>query len=206
MKKVRYRPRQGDRQDRQEESKLPADGLHFEVPPGQVLDSGVRSALRRLHVNLRHPSAAELSRFLRQAGGSAESVAGVEWLRCSTCAKHSQPKSHRPSRMPPQNIQFGDEVVLDCFQIHDAGGDGHWFLSVVDRATSFHVGIRVPGHDPMSLWRAFYQSWVRWAGPPQMVTTDGERGFGAADFESRVSAMGALLRGTGGHTGKPGRC
>lgn len=41
--------------------------------------------------------------------------------------------------IPPSQIVFGDEAQLDCFKTFDSSGEGFWFLSMLDRATSFHV-------------------------------------------------------------------
>ena len=88
---------------------------------------------------------------------------------------------------------FGDEVQVDCVQIHDAAKQPHWFLSVVDRATSYFVFELMNSHSPNDLYRAFDRAWCKWAGPPAKVTVDFEGGFQGSEFWAKVGQAGALL-------------
>ena len=75
-------------------------------------------------------------------------------MRCLTCAHAKRPSTHRVSSIPPSQITFGDEVQLDCICIHDASKQQHWFLSIIDRATSYHLIELMRDHSPAELYRA----------------------------------------------------
>ena len=120
-------------------SSLAHDGIRFEIPPGRKLSAEVKEGLKKAHCNLGHPSKKDLQRFLRLGGAKQEVVEAVDWMRCLSCAHSSRPKTHRATNIPPCSVTFGDEVHLDCICVHDSGGESHWFLSIIDRATSYHA-------------------------------------------------------------------
>ena len=133
---------------------LNEDGISFEVPRGRRLDDETKRALRKLHINLGHPSGRDFERYLRLGGAKQELVEASSWLKCMTCQHAKRPRLHRSVNPPPSNMVFGDEICVDCIQVHDAGQVGHWFLSILDRATSFHLLGYLPDHSPESLRRA----------------------------------------------------
>ena len=172
---------------------LSKEGIRFLVPKGRKLSEPVKQALKRIHCNLGHPSRADLERFLKLGGVSGEVVEAVGWMECLTCAHKMKPRTHRNASMPPSQVVFGDEVQLDCFKSHDAGGNGHWFLSMLDRATSFHVVRRVDDHTPKCLYDTFLDGWMSWAGPPSSVTVDMEGGFRGKEFWEEVMQHGSTV-------------
>lgn len=180
------------------QSMIPACGVSFQVPPGRNLPRHVRTVLRKLHINLGHPSVADLKRFLRLGGGGKEVVEACEWLKCSACAQSQRPAIHRTTRIPPHDIQFNDQVLIDCFQVKDAENRGHWFLSVLDRSTMYHSVARIADHSPEALWEGFQNHWVNVLGPPKEVTVDQERGFIGPGFVDPVSKMGSLVTSIAG--------
>ena len=84
-------------------------------------------------------------------------------------------------------------MQLDCLCIRDANKQNHWFLSILDRATSYHVLELLRDHSPKELHRAFDRGWCKWAGVPMRVTTDLEGGFVGPDFWTQVSQAGTSL-------------
>ena len=172
---------------------LSKEGIRFLVPKGRKLSEPVKQALKRIHCNLGHPSRADSERFLKLGGVSGEVVEAVGWMECLTCAHKMKPRTHRNASMPPSQVVFGDEVQLDCFKSHDAGGNGHWFLSMLDRATSFHVVRRVDDHTPKCLYDTFLDGWMSWAGPPSSVTVDMEGGFRGKEFWEEVMQHGSTV-------------
>ena len=179
-------------------SGLSSDGISFEVPPGRKLSEGIRQGLRKAHCNLGHPSKADLERFLKLGGAKQEVIEAVSWMKCVSCAHSMRPASHRAASIPPSNITFGDEIQLDCICVHDYHGDSHWFLSVVDRATSFHMVELLRDHSPSELQRAFDRAWSKWAGIPLRVSVDMEGGFAGVDFWDKVSQSGTSLNAIAG--------
>ena len=174
-------------------SSLAHDGIRFEVPKGRKLCTEIKEGLKKAHCNLGHPSKKDLQRFLRLGGAKQEVIEAVEWMRCLSCAHSSRPKTHRTTSIPPCSITFGDEVRLDCICVHDSGGESHWFLSVIDRATSYHVIELLRDHSPLELNKAFDRAWSKWAGPPLQVSVDFEGGFRGKEFWTRVSEAGSAL-------------
>ena len=178
--------------------KLGTDGISFEVPPGRQLNGEIRRGIAKAHCNLGHPSQSDLARFMKLGGAKQEAIEAVGWLRCITCAHSRKPSTHRVSSIPPCQVIFGDEVQLDCICVHDAGKEAHWFLSVLDRATSYHMLEMLRDHSPAELQRAFDRSWMKWAGPPLKVTVDMEGGFQGQEFWNRVCSSGASISSIAG--------
>ena len=136
----------------------------------------------------------DLYRFLKLGGAKQEALDAVGWLRCVACAHSSKPATHRTCSIPPSQLVFGDEIQLDCIQIHDAGREPHWFLSILDRATSYHAIELMTDHSPAALYKAFDRGWGKWAGPPGLVTVDFEGGFQGSEFWEKVGLAGTTLR------------
>ena len=111
-------------------SGLESDGITFEIPTGRRLNASVQQALKRIHCNLGHPSRADMQRFLKLGGAKQEVLEAFNWMKCLSCAHSARNSTHRAANIPPRQLVFGDEVQLDCFQVHDAGKEGHWFLSI----------------------------------------------------------------------------
>ena len=174
-------------------SGLAHDGISFQIPAGRKLSMEIQEGLKKAHCNLGHPSKSDFQRFLRLGGAKQDVVEAVEWMRCLSCAHSSRPKSHRTASIPPSAITFGDEVHLDCICVHDSGADSHWFLSIVDRATSFHILELLRDHSPEELNKAFDRAWSKWAGPPLRVSVDFEGGFRGSEFWQKVSEAGSSL-------------
>ena len=179
-------------------AKLASHGITFEVPEGRRLSEAIRQGLTKAHANLGHPSKEDLARFLKLGGARQEVVEAVSWLRCVTCAHARRPSTHRTTNIPPCQLAFGDEVQLDCICIRDANKDNHWFLSILDRATSYHVLELLRDHSPEELHRAFDRGWCKWAGPPMRVTTDLEGGFVGREFWTKVTQSGSSLASIAG--------
>ena len=179
-------------------SGLSSNGITFEVPPGRRLEESVKQGLIRAHCSLGHPGQSDLQRFLKLGGAKQEVVEAVSWMRCLTCAHAKRPSTHRVSSIPPSQITFGDEVQLDCICIHDASKQQHWFLSIIDRATSYHLIELMRDHSPAELHRAFDRGWCKWAGPPLRVSVDLEGGFQGHEFWHAVGNAGTSLTAIGG--------
>ena len=179
-------------------SGLSSDGISFEVPPGRKLSEGIKQGLRKAHCNLGHPSRADLERFLRLGGAKQEVIEAVSWMRCVSCAHSMRPATHRAASVPPSSVTFGDEVQLDCICVHESTGESQWFLSIVDRAASFHMLELLRDHSPTELQRAFDRGWAKWAGIPLRVSVDMEGGFAGADFWEKVSQAGTSLSAIAG--------
>lgn len=168
-------------------------GVMFAVPEGRKLDPSTKAVLRKIHCNLGHPGTKDLQRFLRNAGASQEQVEAVSWIRCAACAKSQRPRTHRTVRLPPHDLQFNDQVLVDCFHVKDVRNKGHWFMSMLDRATMYHQVSYIHDHSPGTFVDVFMNRWIRWAGTPEEVSIDLERGFGSQEFASALGEAGVTV-------------
>lgn len=132
----------------------------------------MKAALRKTHCNLGRPTTKDLQRFLRRAGANQELIEASGWVRCAACAQFQRPRTHRANRLPPPDLQFGDQIMVDCFHVRDVEQQGHWFMSMLYRATVYHVVCLVGGHTPKTFVCVFMDHWVKWAGRPEEVSTD----------------------------------
>ena len=172
---------------------IPESGISFLVPPGKKLDAAAKSVLRKIHNNLGHPSVQDMQRFMKTAGANQELIEAVSWLRCSSCAQSQRPRFHRTTRMPPHDLQFNDQVMVDCFHTKDSVGKGYWFMSVLDRATMYHQVSWIGDHSPETFARVMINQWIKWAGSPGEISIDMERGFGSQDFADQMGEAGCVV-------------
>ena len=93
-----------------------------------ALTLGIKTALRRLHVNLGHPTNDYLTRCLAAGGGSRVAQRAVKCLRCSTYERTSRPRSHRPSRIPTDGERFNERLFVDLCDLVDVRGNRYWWL------------------------------------------------------------------------------
>eukprot|EP00974_Lingulodinium_polyedra_P072544 7019875-Lingulodinium_polyedra.AAC.1 len=145
-----------------------------------------------MHVNLGHPANEDLARYVRTAGGNEAAVRCVKALRCSTCARWSLPKLPRPSRLKVEDLEFNENVLADLFKVHDAKGRSYWFILVVDDAVGYCTVTPVKAHDPQTLFDAYEMGWLAWAGPPDRLVSDNERGLVSAEFVRKLAHSGTL--------------
>ena len=149
-----------------------AEGITF---PDHV-PRNVARALRRIHQNLGHPSNADLARHLRLAGGQDQAVKGALQLRCQTCLRHARPKPSRPGRLV-RSLDFGQEVGIDVFNLYTVDKEKHVVMSMLDLASGYHVVRRIDSKKSDSYARLFVDAWPNWAGKPNRLVVDQERGF-----------------------------
>ena len=82
-------------------------------------------------------------------------------------------------------------MQIDLYYLVDAEGRRQWFLCAVDVATDYVVSRWIKNHEALTLWQAWCDAWVGWAGPPDIVVSDNERGFIASDWVDRASQSGS---------------
>ena len=130
----------------------PPDGHSLddpEIPPEEVRGSGitmpnckaprdVKCAVARLHVNLGHPSSADLIRMISQQGTvNPETIAAAKALNCTSCLRMKNNAPPRPSRVVTKFMgQLGDNIQMDIFYARTVDGQNHPMLGIVDEATN----------------------------------------------------------------------
>lgn len=150
------------------------------------------SALKRIHQNLGHPSNHDLARHLRLSGASDLVVAAAQGLRCTTCERMRQPGTKRPARVV-RPLDFNQEVCVDILNLYDLDNNKVEAMSILDLATGYHVVKRIRGKKSTDYLEDFNDFWMGWAGPPEQVTVDQERGF-LKEFVDGLEKTGTTVR------------
>ena len=163
-----------------------------EIPPEEVRVRGagitmpnckaprdVKRAVARLHVNLGHPSSADLIRMISQQGTvNPDTIAAAKALNCTSCLRMKNNAPARPSRVLTRFMgQLGDCVQMDIFYARTVDGQNHAMLGIVDEATNLQQVSRLPNREPTSVLKAFREVWVRPYGMPHKVTMDQDGAF-----------------------------
>ena len=191
---------------RTSESTLTHVGISFDntkLDPSdrQALTHGINTALRRLHVNLGHPTNDDLTRCLAAGGGNRVSQRAVKCLRCSTCERMSRAGSHRPSGIPTDGERFDERLFVDLCDLVDVRGNRYWWLVAVDQHTDCTVVAPCPSHESEAGAKKIFEHWTRWAGPPGVLVCDGDRGLGASEiFTEKLSVSGAQVQTTAAYS------
>ena len=157
------------------ESAMVAEGAEGITFPEHV-PKNIARALRRVHQNLGHPSNADLARHLRLAGAQEQAVKGALQLRCQTCLRHARPQISRPGRLV-RTLDFGQEVGLDIFNLYTVDKEKLVVMSILDLASGYHVVRKIYGKKSEHYAKLFLEAWASWAGRPNRLVVDQERGF-----------------------------
>jgi len=176
-------------------SLLHPDGIVFELPPDErtQYSGAMLTALRRMHINCGHPPNHDLERIVRSAGGLPEAVRACIFMRCSVCEKLQRPAISRPRRVPHDNLEFNERVLVDQFQIHDSQGNAWWMMAMVDVATDDVVIKPLKRHTSERFWKVLQSGWLSWAGPPDYLTSDGERGLVSEEVADKLGQNGTQM-------------
>ena len=171
-----------------------SEGIRFELRPEDNVKASpvLKNAIKRMHINTGHSAPHDMARVIKQAGGSEDAIILAKRLRCSVCDRHKRPDPPRPSRIKPQDIQFNECMMCDPFEVTDARGDVYWFNLCVDDATGYITITLMAGHDAESLWQAYEKGWLLWAGPPDKIISDNERGLISNENVRRFSRSGSF--------------
>ena len=139
-----------------------------------------KNLVRKVHVNMSHPSRDQFLRVLKAAGAKARVLHYVkEHFQCDHCDLQRFPKSRRKAAIPP-TYAFNRVVGVDLFYINFERKVVP-FLNVVDHGTGFQMCAmirdqqnEVPNGNPGShnVWRCFQNTWLRYLFEPEIVITD----------------------------------
>ena len=109
------------------------DDTKLDPSDHKALPPGIKTALRRLHVNLGHPTTDDLTRCSVAGGGTRVVQRAAKGMRCATCARMSRPRSHRPSRIPTDGERFNERLFVVLCDVVDVRGNRYWWLVAVDQ-------------------------------------------------------------------------
>ena len=176
----------------EEVESVPDRDITFEVDEGTV-PRWVQGVLRRLHVNLGHPTNARLVRQLAQVGASQQALIGAKGLRCTVCKQMRSIKPAPPSRMSAGR-SFNEQVVIDLIYIYDITGETHTILSTVDDASHYHALQRLENRSAENVISALIKGWFRFFGPPENILLDAEGAMKSFDFQEMSAQAGCTMR------------
>ena len=153
-----------------------------------------KRALARLHINLGHPTAQELTRLLAYQGTVTSAIVkAIQNLSCATCERLRPPQQPRPAAMPRLTAgQFGDEVQMDVFYGRTLTGETFGVLGVVDKATGMHQGAIMPDRQAETAFTTFEDMWLRPFGIPIKIHCDPDTSF-RGYFQQKMEAMGCVV-------------
>ena len=137
-----------------------ARDITFPGCPDSVCPSWMKAVLRRMHINLGHPTNASLVRQLAQANATAPALYGARMLRCAVCLWSQPPRQPRPGKLFVAK-RFLDRLMLDIMFVPDVTGFVHAFLSALDDASTLHALKRVLNRTEKVLWEALLTLWLQ---------------------------------------------
>ena len=147
-----------------------------------ALTPGIKTALRRLHVNLGHPTNDDLTRCFAAGGGTRVAQRAVKCMRCSTSERMSRPRSHRPSHIPTD----GEWICVMWWM----RGNRYWWLVAVDQHTDYTVIAPCPSHESQAVAQHIFKHWTRCTGPSDVLVRR-RAGPGASEsFTGTLSCQG----------------
>ena len=69
------------------------------------------------------------------------------------------------------------------------------------RHTDYTMIAPCPSHESQAVAKKIFKHWIRWAGPPDVLVCDGERGLGASEiFTEKLSVSGTQVQTTAAYS------
>ena len=132
-----------------------------------------RGVLRKLHLNLGHPTAASLKRRLRTYGVSQHVLDAVDSIACRHCQELRRPATTRTATLTT-STEFNHNVFVDEFEVELSDGTKVLSMMILDDASSFRVAIPTANFSSISGSESkccLHQGGFLWAGAPQNCIT-----------------------------------
>ena len=136
------------------------------------------SALKRLHSNLAHPSAASMVRMLRRWKAHPDIIKAAEKLQCSVCQEVRGRDPSRRAAPSKRAKQFNQIVAFDEFEVTLSDGTAQLILMITDEASGYSVTVPLEGRKLVptdTVTRSLDIGWISWAGPPECLRFDSAR-------------------------------
>ena len=149
--------------------------------------------ISKIHHNLGHPGPTKLQMVLKQQGYAQNIVDAIADFRCSTCHELQNPKIARPSALS-ESREFNDCVGCDAVVWASSSGKSFTFLHFIDMATNFQQGCVVNRMDADSLFEAFQNTWLHWAGPCKQMIIDNDSALCSERFSQLAQEQNIHLR------------
>ena len=114
-------------------------------------------------------------------------------VKCARCSTFERVRS----RIPTDGERFSERLFVDLCDVVDVRGNRYWWLVAVNQHTDDTVLAPCPSHESQAVAKKIFKHWTRWAGPPDVLVSDGERGLGASEiFTEKLSESGAQVQTT----------
>ena len=140
-------------------------------PAYRNLSPEEKATLRRIHVNLGHPSPSTLARHLQAAKADPRIIEAAREFQCDACVESTQPLHQRPSKLP-ESREFNDLLGIDGFYFKAKSGYRVYVLHAIDEASCFQQGRRAMSRHASDAIKALNDFWFSWAGVPKRVYLD----------------------------------
>ena len=155
-----------------------------------------RRMVDKLHRGLGHPASYDFIRFMKAARIRPEVI---QWThkqyKCSACEARPKPKTVRRAALP-RTYQPNQVLGLDLIYLPDVGGKKQFpALSIVDWGSNYQMIERVENKQPETIWEAFWSSWARTFGLPEVMIVDGGKEF-SQRFCQFATAHGVVVQAT----------
>lgn len=144
--------------------------------------SNMKSIARQLHVQLGHPSAHRLIKFVRNAGeDNKDLIQAIEDVasNCDICKRYKK-TAPRPVVTFPLASVFNETVAMDL-KIYK--NNSVYFLHVIDHATRFSAAGVIKSKSAETIIKKFFEIWISVFGTPQTVLSDNGGEFVNKQFE-----------------------
>ena len=157
-----------------------------------VIPAGVKLAIKRLHENTGHRSAARLARALAISGAPPEAIVAAKRHRCAVCEEKAAPRTRRPMSLPvPKDMS--DQVHIDLVEIEDAAEQKYYVAHATDHATRFQAAEVLPDKSTKAVIGFMMEKWLPTFGPPRVLVCDQGREFVSWEMEEWASSQSIML-------------
>ena len=155
----------------------------------------LKSSLKKLHVNLGHPSNNHLTRILKHGGASDEAIRLSRDFQCEQCIARSPPKTPLPTQTR-RVTEFNELVGIDVKYL--PGWNVNQMipcLNIIDYASSLQVVVPLYRRETAEVIRkVFMERWVSWAGPPSELVCDPAKPNIAEAFTNPLESLGTIVK------------
>ena len=193
---IRARRIQGseEAEDEEERPQGGGDKKKTEMPEASTLSRSEKELVKKLHVNLGHPSRESFTRLMKLARAREDVVNFIQKeFRCDLCDRHQPPKAARPSAMPkfyePNKVLGVDVVYMPGLNPRESRP----VLNIIDWGTCFQVLEPLRDLSSMGVWQGFQRGWMRIFGAPEMAVADQGREF-IGEFSAKCNENGIITR------------
>ena len=161
---------------RQEQEVFAVESLKSDNPD-------LKESVHRCHNNLGHPSQERFLHMLKVAGASEKAIQLAKEMKCSICLAKKTPQRH-PVVGSRVAVGFNHHVCMDTFEVPIYQQKKIKMLNILCEGTGLQVCVPLwKGAEAKHVRSAYRKGWLRWAGVPKKVTTDGGTEFDAEMHE-----------------------